>query len=127
VRKLTRADLILNQGADILHPDLRNSGGFLETKRIADFAHVFGLPMGSHNTGSQVNTYATCQWAASIRDYVACETVTGEGGWMDQVLVLDGPYIKDGFVQVTSKPGLGITLNPDVVKAHLVSGETWWG
>jgi L-alanine-DL-glutamate epimerase-like enolase superfamily enzyme len=120
-------DFILNQGADILHPDLRNSGGFLETKRIADFAHVFGLPMGSHNTGSQVNTYATCQWAASIRDYVACETVTGEGGWMDQVLVLDGPYIKDGFVQVTSKPGLGITLNPDVVKAHLVSGETWWG
>jgi len=34
---------------------------------------------------------------------------------MDQVLVLDGPYIKDGFVQVTGKPGLGITLNADVV------------
>ena len=80
-----------------------------------------------HNTGSQVNTYATCQWAASIRDYMSCETVTGEGGWMDQVLVLDGPYIKDGFIQVSSKPGLGITLNPDVVKAHLAAGETWWG
>lgn len=120
-------DFILNQGADILHPDLRNSGGFLETKRIADFAHIFGLPMGSHNTGSQVNTYATCQWAASIRDYISCETITGEGGWMDQVLVLDGPYIQDGFVQVTSKPGLGITLNPDVVKAHLAAGEIWWG
>jgi len=26
---------------------------------------------------------------------------------MDQVLLLDGPYIKDGFVQVTDKPGLG--------------------
>jgi L-alanine-DL-glutamate epimerase-like enolase superfamily enzyme len=46
---------------------------------------------------------------------------------MDQVLVLDSPYIKNGFVQVTNKPGLGITLNPDVVKAHLVAGETWWG
>ena len=34
---------------------------------------------------------------ASIRDYIALETMTGEGGWMDQVLVLDGPYIKDGF------------------------------
>jgi L-alanine-DL-glutamate epimerase-like enolase superfamily enzyme len=118
---------ILNQGCDILHPDLRNSGGFLETKRIADFAAPFGMPMGTHNTGSQVNTYATCQWAASIRDFLACETVTGQGGWMDQVLVLDGPYIQDGYVRATEKPGLGITLNPDVVKAHLAPGETWWG
>ena len=120
-------DFILNGGADILHPDLRNSGGFLETKRIADLAHIYGIPMATHNTGSQVNTYATCQWAASIRDYMSCETVTGEGGWMDQVLMLDGPYIKDGFVQVTDKPGLGMTLNPDVVKAHLLAGETYWG
>jgi len=120
-------DFILNQGADILHPDLRNSGGFLETKRIADLAHIFGLPMANHNTGSQVCTYASAQWAASIRDYMTLETVTGEGGWMDQVLLLDGPYIKDGFIQVTDKPGLGIELNPDVVRAHLAPGEVWWG
>jgi L-alanine-DL-glutamate epimerase-like enolase superfamily enzyme len=120
-------DFIMNQGCDILHPDLRNAGGFLETKRIADMAHVFGLPMANHNTGSQVCTYASAQWAASIRDYIALETITGEGGWMDQVLLLDGPYIKDGFIHVTDKPGLGIELNPDVVRAHLAPGETWWG
>jgi L-alanine-DL-glutamate epimerase-like enolase superfamily enzyme len=120
-------DFILNQGCDILHPDLRNAGGFLETKRIADMAHVFGLPMANHNTGSQVCTYASAQWAASIRDYIALETITGEGGWMDQVLLLDGPYIKDGFIRVADKPGLGIELNPDVVRAHLAAGETWWG
>jgi L-alanine-DL-glutamate epimerase-like enolase superfamily enzyme len=120
-------DFIINQGCDILHPDLRNSGGFLETKRIADLAHIYGMPMANHNTGSQVYTYAAAQWAASIRDYMALETITGEGGWMDQVLVLDGPYIKDGFIQVTNKPGLGITLNPDVVRAHLAPGDVWWG
>jgi len=120
-------DFIIQQGLDILNPDLRNSGGFLETKRIADMAHLFGLPMANHNTGSQVYTYAAVQWAAAIQDYVALETITGEGGWMDQVLQLDGPYIKDGFVQVTDKPGLGIELNPDVVKAHLAAGESWWG
>src|SRR5215510_4204939 len=120
-------DFILNQGCDILHPDLRNSGGFLETKRIADMAHVFGLPMANHNTGSQVYTYAAVQWAASIRDYIALETITGEGGWMDQVVLLDGPYIKDGFIAATDKAGLGIELNPDIVRAHLVPGETWWG
>jgi L-alanine-DL-glutamate epimerase-like enolase superfamily enzyme len=120
-------DFVLHQGADILHPDLRNTGGFLETKRIADMAHTFGIPMANHNTGSQVNTYASAQWAASIHDYIALETITGEGGWMDQVLLLDGPYIKDGYIQVTEKPGLGIELNPDVVRAHLAQGETWWG
>ena len=119
-------DFIVNQACDILHPDLRNSGGFLETKRIADLAHIYGLPMANHNTGSQVYTYAAVQWAASIRDYMALETITGEGGWMDQVLVLDAPYIKDGFIQVSSRPGLGIELNPDIVRAHLAAGETWW-
>ena len=117
---------ILNQGTDILHPDLRNSGGFLETKRIADLAAPFGMPMGTHNTGSQVNTYANAQWATSIRDFIACETVTGKGDWMDKLLLLDGPYIKDGYIAATGKPGLGIELNPDVAKAHLAPGETYW-
>ena len=120
-------DFIIQHGADILHPDLRNSGGFLETKRIADMADVYGIPMANHNTGSQVHTYATCQWAASIRDYMTCETITGTGDWMDQMLVLNGPYIQNGFVQVTDRPGLGLELNPDTVKARLAPGETWWG
>jgi len=127
VRRHGFKDFIVNQGCDILHPDLRNSGGFLETKRIADFAEVFNLPMATHNTGSQVNTWATIQWAASIRDFMACETVTGRGLWMDQVLQLDGPYIKDGYIHLTGKPGLAMNLNPDVVRAHLAPGEKWWG
>jgi L-alanine-DL-glutamate epimerase-like enolase superfamily enzyme len=45
---------------------------------------------------------------------------------MDQVLLLDGPYIQDGFLRITEKPGLGIDLNPDTVKAHLAEGERWW-
>jgi len=119
---------IVNQGADILHPDLRNSGGFTETKRIADFAELYGMPMATHNTGSQLNTWATVQWAGSIRDFVACETVTGKGDWMDDVLLLDGPYIENGFLRINdTQPGLGADLNPDVVKAHLADGETWWG
>jgi L-alanine-DL-glutamate epimerase-like enolase superfamily enzyme len=119
-------DFIVHRGCDILHPDLRNSGGFLETRRIADMADAFGMPMANHNTGSQLHTGATCQWAASVRDYMACETITGTGDWMDKLLLLDGPYIKDGFVSVTDKPGLGVDLNPDVVKAHLAEGEQYW-
>ncbi|MBL8242300.1 MAG: mandelate racemase/muconate lactonizing enzyme family protein [Bryobacterales bacterium] len=120
-------EFILNQGCDILNPDLRNSGGFLETKRIADFAEPFGMPMATHNTASQVHTYGNIQWASTIRDYIATETVTGKGDWMDKVLLLDTPYIQGSYIKTTEKPGLGIELNPDVVRAHLASGEVWWG
>lgn len=120
-------DFIIYQGCDILHPDLRNSGGFLETKRIADFAEVYNLPMATHNTGSQVNTYANAQWGASIRDFLCVETVTGQGGWMDELLVLPNGYIKNGYIEVHDRPGVGIELNPDTCKAHLAAGETWWG
>jgi L-alanine-DL-glutamate epimerase-like enolase superfamily enzyme len=126
-RRSEFADFIVHQGCDILHPDLRNSGGFLENKRIADMAEVWGVPLATHNTGSQLNTWATCQWAGSIRDFIACETVTGKGDWMDELLILDGFYIENGFVRITDKPGLGVDLNPDVAQAHLAEGETWWG
>ena len=119
-------DFIINQGCDILHPDLRNTGGFLETKRIADFAEVFSLPMATHNTGSVVATMATAHWASTIRDFLACETIVGHRDWMDDVIIHDGPVIQGGFVTPSDKPGLGLELNPDVVKAHLATGERYW-
>ena len=67
-------DFIINVGADIIHPDLRNTGGFLATSRIAQIASIYGLPMATHNTGSQINTYAAAQWAGSIKDYIALKT-----------------------------------------------------
>jgi len=45
---------------------------------------------------------------------------------MDKPL-LDGPYIHNGFVQVTDNTGLGVELNPDVASAHLAEGDALWG
>jgi len=72
------------------------------------------------------NGMASVQWASSIRDYLACETVWFQGDWMDDVIVHDAPLCQDGYVELSEKPGLGIELDPDVVKAHLVEGERWW-
>jgi L-alanine-DL-glutamate epimerase-like enolase superfamily enzyme len=126
VRRQGFKDFIINAGCDILHPDLRNTGGFLETKRIADVAELFALPMATHNTGSVVNTLATAHWATSIRDFLACETVVGRRDWMDDVVIHEGLVIQDGFVTPSDRPGLGLELNPEVVKAHLATGETYW-
>jgi len=119
-------DFIINQACDILHPDLRNTGGFLETKRIADLADVFSLPIATHNTASLIHTIATAHWASTVRDFVASETVVGHGDWMDEVVIREGPVIKNGFITPADRPGLGLELNPDVVKHHLAPGETYW-
>jgi L-alanine-DL-glutamate epimerase-like enolase superfamily enzyme len=125
-RRQAFKDFVINQGCDILHPDLRNTGGFLEAKRIADLADVFSLPMATHNTGSVVATLATAHWASTVRNFLASETVVGRGDWMDDIIVHEGRVVRDGFVWLTDRPGLGLELNPDLVKAHLARGETYW-
>jgi L-alanine-DL-glutamate epimerase-like enolase superfamily enzyme len=121
------APFIVNQGCHLINPDLRNSGGFLETKRIADLASLYGISTTTHNTASQLHTYQICQWATSIRDFVICETITGQGGWMDQIIKLDGPYIEKGYIKASDLPGTGVELNREVVQAHLAPGQKWWG
>ena len=116
---------ITHQGCHIVNPDLRNSGGFLDTKRIADMAAVYGVSICTDNTASQVHTYQAAQWASSIRDYLVGETVTGEGGWMDQLIKLDGPYIQKGYISMTDKAGTGVELNKEVIVAHLATAERW--
>jgi L-alanine-DL-glutamate epimerase-like enolase superfamily enzyme len=61
-----------------------------------------------------------------VRDFLGAETVIGLGNWMDDVILRDGPIVKDGHIAVPSKPGLGIELNKDVVKANLAQGEKYW-
>ncbi|MEZ5364189.1 MAG: mandelate racemase/muconate lactonizing enzyme family protein [Bryobacterales bacterium] len=125
-RRADALPFVVNAAIDILHPDLRNSGGFLENKRMADLADLYFLPMANHNTGSIVNGMATIHWAATVRDYLACETVFFQRDWMDDVIVHDKPLCVDGFVTVPEKPGLGIELNREVAEAHLADGEKWW-
>ena len=120
------ADFLLQKGCDIAQLDVRNTGGLLESKKIADLADMYLIPMCAHDTGSIVCNYATVQWACAVRDFLAAETVIGRGGWMDDVIIHDGLVVKDGYIVLPEKPGLGIELNPDVVKAHLAAGEAYW-
>jgi L-alanine-DL-glutamate epimerase-like enolase superfamily enzyme len=119
-------DFIINQGCDIVQLDIRNTGGLLESKKISDLADLFYLPMAAHDTGSIVCNIATVHWAASVRDFLAAETLIGRGNWMDDVIVHEGPIVKDGHIAVPTKPGLGIELNKEVVKANLARGEKYW-
>jgi L-alanine-DL-glutamate epimerase-like enolase superfamily enzyme len=58
-------------------------------------------------------------------DYTA-NSRDGHGGW-GTLINYDLDIIKDGHIQLSDKPGLGLDLNKDVAMKHLLEGEKWWG
>ncbi|MEZ5355453.1 MAG: mandelate racemase/muconate lactonizing enzyme family protein [Bryobacteraceae bacterium] len=118
--------LIEMQGCDIVHIDIPKSGGLLESKRIHDLADNYYIATAAHNPASPVGTIGSAHAAASMRDFRIHELAKYIDWWQDLV-IHDGPIFENGYFTVREKPGLGIELNPDVAKAHLAPGETWWG
>jgi L-alanine-DL-glutamate epimerase-like enolase superfamily enzyme len=120
---------ILNQGCHLIQIDIPKAGGLLESKKIADLAELFELPVCAHVASSPLGALASAHCAAAIRDFRAQEFSPGAlstEAW-EKFVIYDGPVIKDGKDRISDKPGLGVELNEDYVRGHLMPGETWWG
>lgn len=114
------------QGCDIAHLDIPKLGGLLEAKRIHDLADNYYIASAAHNPASPIGTIASAHAAASMRDFRIHELAKYIDWWQDLV-IHDGPIFENGYYRIREKPGYGVELNPDVAKAHLAPGETWWG
>jgi L-alanine-DL-glutamate epimerase-like enolase superfamily enzyme len=125
---------IVNQGCHMIQIDILKAGGLLESKKIADLADIYYMPVCAHNVASPLGTLASAHCAASIRDFRAHEFNVGyprvqlgtSEAW-EKYVIYDRPFIKDGRIQLSDKPGFGVELNEDHVRANLVPGEQWWG
>ncbi len=118
--------LIEMQATSGVHIDIPKSGGLLESKRIHDQADLYYIWTAAHNPASPLGTIASCHAAASMRNFRIHELAKYIDWWQDLV-ISEAPIIKDGYHTITSKPGYGVEINPDVAKAHLAPGEVWWG
>lgn len=118
--------LIELQGTSGVHIDIPKSGGLLEAKRISDFAEMYGIWTACHNPASALGTIASCHASASMREFRVHELANYIDWWQDLV-IREGPYWDKGYFYIQDKPGYGVEINPDVAKAHLAPGETWWG
>ena len=121
------SQIILRQACAGVHIDIPKSGGLFEAKRISDLADLYGIWTACHNPASAVGTIASCHAAASVRNFRVHELAGGRDPWTFEMVTHQGPFFKDGNFVIEDKPGLGVDLNPDVVKAHLAPGEQWWG
>ena len=110
-----------------IHPDISTSGGILETHKIGEAALELGVPMAMHYAGTPVGALASVHCAAATENFLACENHSLDvPWWQDLVVGIDKPIINKGFIKVPDKPGLGITLNDEVVKQHLAPGTTYF-
>jgi len=126
---LTGEDIYLKEGfinlcekhaVSKIHPDISTSGGILETHKIGEAAMELGVPMAMHYAGTPVGAMASVHCAAATENFLACENHSLDvPWWQDMVEGIEKPIINKGFIKVPDKPGLGITLNDEVVKQHL--------
>jgi L-alanine-DL-glutamate epimerase-like enolase superfamily enzyme len=117
-------DLIEKRAVDMVHPDPVSAGGYLETKRIGDFAEENGVAMALHHASSPVSFMGCVHTAAATENFVALEHHSVDKTWWEDLVTgLDKPMVKDGYVTVPEKPGLGLELNEEAVKEHLQKGE----
>ena len=110
-----------------IHPDISTSGGILETHKIGDAAMELGVPMAMHYAGTPVGAMASVHCAAATENFLACENHSLDvPWWQDLVEGIEKPIINKGFIKVPDKPGLGITLNEEVVKQHLAPNTEYF-
>lgn len=116
-------DLIEKQAADILSPDVQKAGGILETKKIADHADQYYIPLAPHNIASPVGTMAAAQACATFPNFLVLEYHSNDIPWWNSLVKSSGgPLVKGGRITLPSTPGLGIELDPEAVEKHLKKG-----
>jgi L-alanine-DL-glutamate epimerase-like enolase superfamily enzyme len=111
-------DLIERHAVSVIGPDPCDVGGIAELKWIAEYADLHGILMAPHGTGDGLlGLAALVQVCATLpHNYIAFEYPVGRPSWWyDIVTGLPDPIVKDGFIEVWDRPGMGVEF--DVAKA----------
>jgi gluconate/galactonate dehydratase len=116
--------LLRSGGVSVIHPDLLTSGGILETKKIGDAAQDHGVAMAIHMAESPIAAMAAAHVAVATENFMALEQHAVDVPWWDDIAIgLPKPLVRDGFIEVPDKPGLGIDdIDDAVIGEHLQPG-----
>jgi L-alanine-DL-glutamate epimerase-like enolase superfamily enzyme len=112
---------------DIFHPDPGSAGGVLGTKQVADLAEENGIGCAVHFAGTPVACMASVHGIAAMNNFLAMENhAVDTPHWDSLVEGVAKPIVNQGFITVPDKPGIGVELNEDAVKAHLKPGTGYF-
>ena len=111
-------ELINLQAADILQPDITQTGGFLETKKIAAMGDMCYMTVAPHNVGGPVSTATALHFAACTTNFKIQEHFNDfSEAWVKEAAT-GCPEVIDGYFSLPDGPGLGMELNEDLIAEH---------
>ena len=100
---------------DVIQPDLCNTGGITETKKICDMAQVYDVGVQIHVCGGPIATAAALQVEAAIPNFVIHEEHNAN---LLEVFKKAGKYYHhpvDGFYTVPELPGIGQEMSEEAM------------
>ncbi|MCR9296532.1 MAG: mandelate racemase/muconate lactonizing enzyme family protein [bacterium] len=106
---------IAHRVMDVIQPDLHYFGGYLRTLRVARMANAAGLPCTVHMSGSGLGYVDVCHLASCIDDPGPHQEFKGESDIPFQCAT-SSLRCEDGFVQVPTGAGNGVTIDPDFLR-----------
>ena len=115
-------DLLEARAVDVLQPDVAIAGGITETLRICALAATHGLTVAPHLWGGAILFASGLHLAVATPCVTTLEFSRGENPLLNE-LVQEPFDLVDGYVLAPDRPGLGLTLNRDVVRAITVAGH----
>ena len=119
-------ELIEGKAVNIVGPDPCDVGGIAELKWIAEYADLHGILMAPHGTGDGLlGLAALVQVCATLPgNYVAFEYPVGRPAWWHDIVEgLPDPIVRDGFIEVWDRPGMGVDFKIDAATAYLPEGD----
>jgi len=112
--------ILESRAADILQPDIGNTGGIMETKKIAAMAEVYNMRIQPHICASPVSTAAALQLDACVSNIIIQELYPYR--FAEHFQIVDhAPELDlvEGELPISSSPGLGVSLIQERVKPFL--------
>ena len=114
--------ILEKKALDIVQPDVENVGGITETRRVAQLAEDFGQVCVCHSFGPGLLIPATLQVVGStnipyVENVYYPPVITYE---IRDSLLTEELRVEDGYIDVPSKPGLGVELDIDMVEKYTV-------
>jgi galactonate dehydratase len=113
-RHLTRwayGELLASRAIGVLQPDIVQSGGLAEARKIAAMAEMHFVAVAPHNPWSWVNTVASLHLDAVTSNFLIQEVITEPEPWKDAIVANPPVMAADGTFPLPQAPGLGITLD----------------
>ena len=101
---------------EIIMPDTVWNG-ITEGKKVADYANTYDIMFAPHNSHGVIGTLQAVNLVATLPNFLILEYEADDMPWRQEI-VSETYTVKDGFLEVPTKPGLGVELNEEAIAAH---------